>query len=863
MKPSPPYWPLRFLRWFCREDFIDEIEGDLTEIYLLDFEKSPSKAKRQFTAGVIRHFRPEFIKSFRFQRRHNMIDMFRNYFKIALRGLRHNMMYSFINIGGLAISLAVSILLLLWVRDELSLDRFNVHADNIYKLAIKFDDNGNIWGNTPAPGAIYAKKSVPEVADACRIIENWSASIFEYNGKKIREWHNCRVDSSFFTMFSFPLIEGDPKHPFADAHSLVLSETTAKTFFGHEPALGKVLKADDNKLYSVTGVMKDMPENSSIRYNIVFNMQQLEQEYDTASYYKSLNANWDQFSYFTYVLLKPHASPKAVGEKLGAIHRHANDIPANKNLTYLPLPLTKEHLYTVDGKEQGMMVVRVFMIVAIIVLLIACINYVNLVTARAMKRSKEISMRKIIGARKGELFMQFLNESLLTFFISLALATVIIYLVMPLYNNISGKSIVFKPWSPDVLVVYGLTLLATLLLAGIYPAITLSSFKPLEAMKGRLSGMGSKAGFRKVLVVIQFSFSIILITSTIVIGKQLKYIREKNLGYDKENVFSFWMHSIGYHYDAAMNEMMKIPGIKGLTESGVDIINTSSGSTDVDWDGKRADQQSFAIIQLPVERNFLEVMGMQLVEGTGFTGTAADSAHFIINETAIREMGIKAPVIGKRMTFHGIKGEISGVVKDFHFQNMRQKITPLLMQYDKNWRGKMYVRTTGKDASRVLAAVKRVWEKYDPDHPFEYSFLDSLFDGLYETDTHVGQLFNCFALVTILISCLGLFGLVTFTAESKVKEIGVRKVLGAGLPDIVSLVSKDFLILVLIAAAIAFPLAWCGLNRFLQGYAYRTNISWWVFAMAGLTTLFIAMFTISFKCVQAALANPVTSLRSE
>jgi putative ABC transport system permease protein len=863
MKPSPPHWPLRFLRWFCREDFIDEIEGDLTELYLLHYEKSPARAGRQFTWGVISHFRPEFIKSFRFQPHYNTVAMIRNYFKIAMRGLRHNVTYSFINIGGLAISLAVSILLLLWVRDELSFDRFNINADNIYKLAVKFDDNGNIWGGTPAPSAIYAKKSVPEVADACRITENWSVSVFEYNGKKMREWHNCRVDSSFFTMFSFPLVEGDPKHPFADAHSIVLSETTAKTFFGHEPAFGKVLKADDKKLYTVTGVMKDMPENSSIRYNIVFNMQQLEQEYDTSSWFKSLNANWDQYNYNTYILLKPHASSKAAGGKLGAIHRHAYDIPPNKNLTYLPLPLAKVHLYTVDGKEQGMMVVRVFMIVSVIVLLIACINYVNLVTARAMKRSKEISMRKIIGAGRADLFMQFLSESLLTFSIALVLATGIIYLVMPLYNQISAKNIVFKPWSPDVLAVYGLTLLVTLLLAGIYPAITLSSFKPLEAMKGKLSGLGSKGNFRKVLVVIQFSFSIILISGTIIIGKQLKYIRERNLGYDKENVFSFWMHNMNDHYNAAMAELSKVPGIKGITECAVDIINTSSGSSGIDWDGKTPDQMAFTVIQLPVERNFLQVMGLQLIEGKGFTGSPADSANFILNETAIKESGIKAPVIGKRLSFHGIRGVIAGVVKDFHFQNMHQKITPLLMQYDNHWRGKMYVRTTGKDAAHAIAAVEKIWKKYNPDYPFEYSFLDELFNDLYKTDNSVGRLFNCFAIVAILTSCLGLFGLVTFTAESKIKEIGVRKVLGAGVPQIVSLLSKDFLVLILISVAIAFPLALYGLNRFLEGYAYRTSLSWWVFALAGLVTLLIAMVTISFKCVQAALANPVNSLRSE
>jgi putative ABC transport system permease protein len=788
--------------------------------------------------------------------------MLKNYFKIALRHLFKSRTYSFINITGLSAGLAVSILLFLWVNDELSYDRFNVNAARIYKLAIKLGDN-NVWGTTPAPAAMYAKKEVPEVEDACRITDNWGVSVFEYNGKKFTEWHNCLVDPSFFSMFSCPIIKGNTQHPFTDTYSIVLSETTAKIFFGEEDPMGKVLTGDDKKMYRVTGVMKDMPANSSIHYKIVFNFQQLEHEYDTSGFFKSLNTNWGQYNYDTYVLLKPNADPTLAAQKLSMIHRHNFDIEANKHLVYLFNPLTKIHLYDVDGKEQGMMVVRVFFIVAVIVLLIACINYVNLITARAMKRSKEISLRKIVGAGNAELFMQFLSESLLTFMIALVLATGIIYLVMPSYNNISGKNIVFKPWSPNVLAVSSLTLLATLLLAGIYPAITLSSFKPLEAMKGKLSGIGSKGNFRKVLVVVQFSFSIMLITSTIIIGKQLKYIREKDLGYDKQNVFSFWMRNINGHYDAAVAELLKQPGISGVTESGANIINNSSGSTDVDWDGKRNDQQSFAIIQMPIERNFLQVMGMQLVEGNGFTGSPADTANFILNETAIQATGIKEPVIGKRLTFHGIKGVIAGVVKDFHFQDMHQKIIPLLMQYDKNWRGKIYVRTTSKDAPRALVAAESVWKQYNADYTFDYTFLDTQFDDLYKSDIHVGQLFSFFAIVTIMISCLGLFGLVTFTAESKVKEIGVRKVLGAGVPQIVSLLSKDFLMLVLVASSISFPVAWYGLNSFLQGYAYRTDMNWWVFAAAGSITLLVAIITVSFKCVQAALANPVKSLRTE
>ncbi|MBN8851069.1 MAG: hypothetical protein BGO55_28785 [Sphingobacteriales bacterium 50-39] len=787
------------------------------------------------------------------------------HFKIALRHLRKSKTYSFINITGLSLSLAVSILLLLWTHDELSYDRFNTHAADLYRLLPKIDNAGSasVWNTTPAPIAIYAKNEAPEVKDACRMIDNWGITYFEYDGKKFVEWHNKHVDPSFFSMFTYPLVKGNPQHPFADAYSIILSETTAKRIFGDQDPIGLALTGDDKKIYHVTGVMKDIPENSSIQFNIAFNFQQLEQEFDTTHYWKSLNSSWGQFNYDTYLLLQPHANPAAAEQKLAAIHRRNEKDDFTKHLSYVLNPLTKTHLYAVDGSEQGMMVVKVFFLVAVIVLVIACINYVNLITARAIKRSKEISVRKIIGAGKTSLFLQFLSESMLIFLIALALATGLIYLVLPLYNNIADKNMVFKPWSTQVLTVYGLTLLATLLLAGIYPAITLSSFRPLEALKGKLSGIGRKGNFRKVLVVVQFSFSIMLITGTIIIGRQLKYIREKNLGYDKENVFSFWMRDINNHYEAAKAELLQQPGILGVTEAGVDIIDSHSGTVDISWNGKRPDQQAFNIVQMPVERNFPEVMGIQLVEGTGFTGTPADSANFILNQTAIKEAGIGEPAVGRRFTMHGVNGVIAGVAKDFHFQDMRTRIHPLIIHYSTSWRGKMYIKTTGKDVSRALASAERIWKKYNPNYDFIYTFLDSEFADLYKTDTHVGQLFNCFAALAILISCLGLFGLVTYTAGSKVKEIGVRKVLGAGVPHIVTLLSKDFLMLVVIAAAIAFPLAWYGLHVFLQGYAYRTDISGWVFAAAGIITLLITILTVSFKCIQAALASPVTSLRTE
>ncbi len=789
--------------------------------------------------------------------------MFANFFRLTFRNLRKSKTYSIINITGLAVSLAASILLLLWVKDEISFDGFHKNGDGIYRVATKFNQDGKeiIWGSTSAPLAVFAKKELPEVQNTCRINDVYNMSLFEYNNKKFFETKCGQVDSTFFDMFTFPLVKGDERNPFTDDYSVILSESTASKFFGTADPIGKAFKADDKNMYHVTGVMKDMPANSSIRYNILFSFNLLKHNYDGKGYWKSLNEDWGNYNYSTYLQLKPGTNTVNVGKKLADIHRRNQGGEFTKTMLYLVNPLGKIHLYGVDGKSDGMTIVRVFFIVAVIILLIACINYVNLVTARAAKRAKEISMRKIIGATKNHLFRQFLGESFVLFVIALLVATMLIYSVMPLYNDIAGKEIVFHFYDPQVLAVYGVTLLATFLMAGIYPAITLSSFKPLEALKGKISGLGSKGAFRKVLVVVQFTFSIILIVSTIVISRQLQYIRQKDLGFDKENIFTLNMRYINDHYDAAKADLLKQPGITGVTASGGDILNTGSSTGDADWDGKKPGQ-SFIINQMPVDRNFLTVLNLKLDAGSGFSGTPADSANYIFNETAIAEMGIKDP-IGKRFTFHDRAGVIAGVVKDFHFKNMHAKIEPMILFYFPNWRSRMYVRTTGKDVPKAVAAAEKMWKQYNTDYPFEYTFMDDEFNTMYKSDVRIGKLFNCFAIITILISCLGLFGLVTFTAETKVKEIGIRKVLGAGIGQIVNMLSKEFLLLVIIASVIAFPVAWYGLTKFLEGYAYQTDLAWWVFALAAAITFVIAITTISFQAVKAALANPVKSLRTE
>lgn len=786
----------------------------------------------------------------------------KTYLKTAWRNLVANKTYSFINIAGLGVSLAASILLLLWVQDELSYDSFHANADRIFRTSASFKQNENveIWDSSPAPLAVNGKLQLPEIANACRLTTSSQFKKFRYKDKKFFSIDCALADPSFFSMFNFPLIQGDKKNPFTDKQSIVISASTAEKFFGRENPVGKVITGNEDEQLHVTGVMKDMPENSSIRYSIILPFERLENNYNGQGYWKSLNEDWGDFNYQTYFLLRNKDKANQVAAALTYIHQKARG-DFSKNFRYILQPLKKLHLYDSQGKEQGMATVKIFFLVAVIILIIACINYVNLVTARAIKRSKEISLRKIAGAGNGHLFLQLMSETLLMILISMALATLLIYIAIPLYNEIAAKQVKFSIFDSRVLLTYLLTLITTLLLAGLYPAISLLSLKPIESLKGRISVTGKNITLRKALVVLQFTFAVILVISTIILSKQLKYIREKNLGYDKENIISVSLHKMAEHYETVRSELLNQPGILEITYSGDNIMDSNSSTGDADWDGKTALQQNFTINQIGIDRNFIKVMNIRLKEGPGFSGTAADSNHYIFNETAIKEMGIKNPV-GKRFAYHEVEGTIAGVVKDFHFQNLHTRIKPVILYYS-NWKEVMYVKTTAKDASRTINALNKVWKQYNGDLPFEYKFMDDSFDEIYKADIRVGLMFNVFAIIAILISCLGLFGLITYTAESKVKEIGIRKTLGARIPDIVKMLSMDLIKLILISCAISFPVAWWALNKLLDSYAYKTDIGAGSFIFAALLTLLIAEATIGYKAVKASLANPARSLRTE
>lgn len=787
--------------------------------------------------------------------------MFYNYFKTAWRNLWRQRFYTSINIFGLAIGLAVGIIILLWTKDELSFDRFHAKKDHIYRVIANMGSGGNAqsWQTTPAPISVYGKKEVPEVKDAARFINNWDYSIYKTGEKQFTDLRSAYVDPSFFNIFDFKFEKGNLKNPFPDINSVLLTESTAKKFFGSENPIGKVIIADNKDNFVVQGILADVPSNSSLKFDMLFPVERLVKAYQPGGFWKSMNDDWGNYYCFTFFLMHDEASLAAAAKKINTIHNTHHPSPED-DANYTFQPLTQIHLYEADGSSSAMQSVQLFFGVAVLLLLIACINYVNLSTARSMLRAREVSVRKIIGAARKQLFAQFVLETAILFAIATALAIVIIYLLMPVYNQVAGKKNNFDITHPDVWITIGITIMGTLVAASIYPALLLSSFQPIQALKGKIKAGVSNILFRRVLVVTQFAFSVALIIGTIVIGKQLHYINSKQPGYDRSHVFQFDVRDMDKHLDAVKAELKLHPRVKGVASANGSIVEINSTTGDTEWDGK-PEKLSFLIHPLFVDAEFMSLMKLQLVAGTGFTGSPADSSHYILNETAIRETGIKDP-IGKSFSLWERKGTIIGVVKDFHYASLRDKIEPAVLQYRPD-NGTLYVKTNGKDAAGVIAAAERLWKQYNPGFPFEYRFLDETFDRMYRSEQRTGTLFNYFAGIAILISCLGLFGLAAYTAQIKTREIGIRKVLGATVTHVTQLLASDFLKLVLIAIVVASPVAWFVMNKWLQNFAYRADISWWVFAVAGLTALLIALLTVSFQAIKAALVNPVNSLKNE
>lgn len=787
--------------------------------------------------------------------------MFRNYFKTAWRFLNKSRFYSLINISGLTVGLAVGILILFWVNDEISFDSFHKNAAGIYKLEnmAGTGPSRQVWTNTTGPIGMMVQKELPGVKAVVRTCGNGYYAQFRLADKIFNIEKGVFTDPSFFSVFDFNLVEGNVANPFPDINSVILTQSIAKKYFGSQPALGQVITTEDNTSFKVSGIIKDMPKNSSIDFEVFFPMNLFAKKFYAGKEGVSIDNDFSFFTYETYFQLDKGIATADFENKIRNIHlrNKAEDV----DVAYMLQPLSKVHLYQSDGTDKGMSTVKMFTIIAIVILLIACINYVNLSTARSMLRAKEVSLRKIVGASRLQLFLQFIVETLIIFILAGIVSVILVYLLMPYFNQLSGKQLVVSLTDPQIWKVILIAITGTLIISSIYPALLLSSFEPLKALKGKLVLRMSETMFRKVLVVTQFTFSIILIAGTLVISNQLNYIRTKNLGFDKEHVFTAPMRDMRKHFDAVKADLLKQPGVLAVTWSNSTITDIGQQTGNNSWDGKE-EGETLMLSPMAIDKEFIDFFKIELQAGKNFDGLPADSLNYILNETAVKAARIQDP-IGKKFKLWNIEGTIIGVVKDFHFSSMREKIKPAIFYYAPGVYGQLYVKTNTTQASKAIAAVEKKWNQYNAGFPFKYAFLDESFNNLYQSEQRTGTLFNIFSAIAIFISCLGLFGLAAYTAQVRTREIGVRKVLGASITGIIKLLAADFVKLVLVAIIIGIPIAWFITNKWLQDFAYKINVGWLVFVLAGFMAMVIAILTISFQSIKAAVQNPVKSLRTE
>lgn len=793
--------------------------------------------------------------------------MLKNYFKIAFRNLWRHKAFSFINIMGLAVGMTACFLIFLYVSFETSYDSFNKKADRIYRLVcdIKTPSETRQTAGTSAPMAINIKANFAEVEAAVRI---GPASLLLTKGDiKFQEDHSIFADSTLFEVFDFPLIHGNPHTALREPYSIVLSQTAAKKYFGHTNPIGQtVLLSAGNFNSTITGVMKDIPENSQIKADMVVSMSTAKRFGDSA-----MDQHWSNLSMTSYLLLKPNTYPKLLEAKFADFMENQAGLEMKQNNTHFTLflePLKEVYLKSKrGGLETGNINnVYTFSLVAIFVLLIACINFINLTTARSTERAKEVGIRKVIGAEKSQLTQQFLGESVLVCLIAFVLSVFLCTLLLPSFNQLSGKIIstgIFQ--HPGYLCALFLISAGIGMLAGMYPALVLSSFTPVTVLKGRFATGTQGLIVRKGLVIVQFTISIAMILGTIIVFTQLRYMRNEELGFRNDQIMV-----IDTHWDANRfafrQEISNMPGVLSTSLS-LSIPGGENASGYLQVENKKGDMQQTALDQYFVDFDYIPQYKMKLVAGRAFSqdfGTDSTKA-IMLNESAVKSFGYSSSqeAIGKRFSQAGREGKIIGVVKDFHFRSLRENIQPLSISIEPTaWR-MVSVKVSTSHLPATIAAIENKWKKIIPGRPFNYYFADEFFERQYRSEERFGRLFLNFAILTIFISCLGLLGLASYSALQRTKEIGVRKVLGATVFNIVTLLSKEFLKLVVIAFLIACPLTWYPMNRWLQDFAYRIHISWWIFSLAGFLVVLITLATVSFQAIKAAIANPVKSLRTE
>ncbi|MCW3107778.1 MAG: macB 22 [Segetibacter sp.] len=787
--------------------------------------------------------------------------MLKNYLLVTLRNISRNKTFTTINILGLALGLACSLLIILWVKDEYSIDSFHKNGHRLYSVFERQYHDGIIDGGHNTPGILAAemKKVLPEVEYATNYAWN-DLSTFEANSKVIKESGNY-AEPDFFKIFTFSLLEGNTATALTNPLDIAVSKKMAEDFFGSPAkAIGKTIRYQNQKDLKITAVFDNVPRNSSLQFDYIINWQTFLGNNDWAK-------DWGNNGPATYLVLRPGTDARAFAKKISRFIENYNK-QSNFVITLDIQRFDNIYLHSdfKDGELSGgrIQYVNIFSIVAIFILLIACINFMNLTTARSVKRAKEIGVRKVVGALRSSLIQQFIGEAMLIVIMAVIVAVVIVALVLPVFNQLTGKGISIPFNDPSFwLSIAGLSLV-TGFISGSYPALYLSSFEPVRVLKGSLRFTTTALLFRKGLVVFQFMLSIILIIGTIVVSRQVNYIQSINLGYDRENLLYVPLEGDLTARYALFKEMaLKMPGVKEVTRITQQPTEISNGTGGVQWEGK--DPTSMVqFTQAAIGYGFTKTMKLQMAAGRDFsTNFATDSVGYIINETALKTIGYKDP-IGKPLTFWQKKGTIIGVIKDFHFNSLHTPIHPLVLRLGETIEyGTALVRTEKGKTKQALASLEKICKDLNPKFPFTFRFSDEEFQKLYKSEEVVRRLSDYFSFLAIFISSLGLLGLVMFTAEQRTKEFGIRKVLGASIASLFNLLSKEFLLLVLLAMLIAAPVAWYSMNNWLEDYAYRVNVSWCVFAVAGLLAIMIALLTVSAQAIKAAMANPVKSLRTE
>ncbi|HVU83592.1 MAG TPA: ABC transporter permease [Puia sp.] len=790
--------------------------------------------------------------------------MLKNYFLVAFRNLRRSKAFSAINIMGLAIGMASAALILLWIQNEVSYDRFHAKENRLYEMynLAKINGTTTAWNMTAKILGPTLKKEYPEVEDMARIS---NANFLFTAGDRHFNIPGYFTDSDFLNMFSFPLLEGNPAKALSGVYHIVLTESCAKRLFGNEDAMGKIVRVDSADNFTVTGILKDLPNNTRFHFDYLLPwsyMQKLGWE----------DTYWGNNSVTTFVTLRPGTSEKAFDSKIkNIVIDHAKGNEGSLQNEVFTHPAAKWHLYSKfeNGKIAGGQIetVRLFAIIAGFILLIACINFMNLSTARSEKRAKEVGIRKVVGAQRIKLIAQFLGESILISLLAGILALCIVQLSLNSFNLLVNKKLSINFSSPWVWIAGMGFILFTGIIAGSYPAFYLSSFKAAGVLKGMARKGHASVTPRKILVVLQFSFAIMLIIATIIVEHQLIYAQDRDAGYSKDNlIYSYMQGDLQKNYELIRNELLSSGAATGVTRTSGVLTRHSADTWGFEWPGSTEADKKTDFIIMNTDDGFVKNLGLKIIQGRGIDARSykTDSFAMMLNETAVKTMRLKDP-IGQTVKINDLSYHIVGVIKDFILESPYQPVAPMLIGGPDPYG--FYILNVKLNPAHPVAddlkKAEQIYKKYNPAYPFEYYFVDEDYAAKFANEKRTASLAALFAGLTIFISCLGLFGLATYTAENRTREIGVRKVLGASVAGITALLSRDFLKLVMLSILIASPVAWWAMSNWLKSYPYRISIEWWVFALAGFSAILIALLTISFQSVKAALANPVKSLRTE